>query len=71
MLGFNRLLPALASGRRCLNTTGEETGPVLLPSDINPSACVYTVAVHLKYDYDLLVVGGGSGGLACAKEGES
>lgn len=23
-----------------------------------------------KYDYDLVVVGGGSGGLACSKEGE-
>jgi pyruvate/2-oxoglutarate dehydrogenase complex dihydrolipoamide dehydrogenase (E3) component len=25
----------------------------------------------LGYDYDLVVIGGGSGGLACSKEGNS
>lgn len=28
-----------------------------------------STSVH-QYDYDLLVIGGGSGGLACAKEGK-
>ena len=33
-------------------------------------SCI-AVRLSCKYDYDLLVVGGGSGGLACAKEGKA
>ena len=36
----------------------------LLAGNIN-----WCVVVVGKYDYDLLVIGGGSGGLACSKEG--
>lgn len=53
---------------------------LLLPS--NTSVCNYVtsytsttnISICLnpgKFDYDLVVIGGGSGGLACSKEGET
>lgn len=30
--------------------------------------CFYLFPFHLAFEYDLVVIGGGSGGLACAKE---
>lgn len=38
------------------------------------SAFTSTIPICLnpgKFDYDLVVIGGGSGGLACSKEGEA
>lgn len=36
--------------------------------------CFFKLIIYyshvVKYDYDLVVIGGGSGGLACSKEGE-
>ena len=30
--------------------------------------CLWTSVVSARYDYDVFVIGGGSGGFACAKE---
>lgn len=35
------------------------------------STCISISLLPGKFDYDLVVIGGGSGGLACSKEGEA
>lgn len=44
---------------------------VIIVFPLHLATFLIIIAVHQshKYDYDLLVIGGGSGGLACAKEG--
>lgn len=54
------VLPAIQSFVKHLQVIFQFFFTFVLPS-FNPG----------KFDYDLVVIGGGSGGLACSKEGEA
>ncbi|XP_071504045.1 thioredoxin reductase 2, mitochondrial-like [Diadema antillarum] len=54
--------------RRCLRTLGRHQQYGLLKLARREISCSHNLGTGQDFDYDLAVIGGGSGGLACAKE---